>query len=200
MSTLVERISRIYDEGHDKELEDLLTDKQFADPNPRPAAVLIALTDRPQPGVILTQRPESMEKHPGQVAFPGGKLEPGEDAVQAALRETHEELAIDPVQVEIIGTSDIYHTGTGFSVTPVLGVIPPDLPIRPDPREVASHFEVPLTHLFNPGNYAEHKAIWQGAERTYYRMEYDGYIIWGVTAAIILNLARRMTLTELFDG
>nr|WP_234038400.1 MULTISPECIES: CoA pyrophosphatase [Sphingomonadales] len=181
-------------------MPDLLTDKQFAGRDPRPAAVLIPVTDRAEPGAILTQRPLDMRSHPGQVAFPGGKLDAGEDAVEAALREAHEELALDPSLVRVIGATDRYHTGTGFDVTPVLGVIPPDLPLVPNPGEVESWFEVPLSVLFDRSNYTENSAMWKGAERRYYEMHWEGYRIWGVTAAIIFNLSRRLDITESFGG
>ena len=197
---LVERLRTIFDEGHGVELPDLLTDREFADREPRPAAVLIPVTDRPEPGAILTQRPADMRKHPGQVAFPGGKLDPGEDAVEAALREAHEELALHPSHVRVIGATDRYHTGTGFDVTPVLGVIPPDLPLVANPGEVESWFEVPLSVLFDRSNYTENRAMWKGAERRFYEMHWEGYRIWGVTAAIIFNLSRRLEITEIFGG
>ncbi len=199
---LVDRLQAIFDEGHGIELPGLLTDKDLADRPPRPAAVLIPVTDRPReaggPGAILTQRPHDMRSHPGQVAFPGGKLDAGEDAVEAALREAHEELALDPALVHVIGATDRYHTGTGFDVTPVLGVIPPDLPLVPNPGEVESWFEVPLQVLFDRSNYTENQVMWKGAERRFYEMHWDGYRIWGVTAAIIFNLSRRLDITETF--
>ncbi len=200
VSELVTRLQTIFDEGHGVELPGLLTDREFADRDPRPAAVLIPVTDRPEPGAILTKRPHALRSHPGQVAFPGGKLDPGEDAVEAALREAEEELALDSAHVRVIGATDCYHTGTGFDVTPVLGVIPPDLPLVPNPGEVESWFEVPLSILFDRSNYTEHRAMWKGAERRYYEMHYEGYRIWGVTAAIIFNLSRRLEITESFGG
>ena len=161
------------------------------------AAVLVPVIDRPgQPSVLLTQRTMKLRTHSGQVAFPGGKLDPGEDAVEAALREAHEELALDPSLVRVIGATDRYHTGTGFDVTPVLGVIPPDLPLAPNPGEVDSWFEVPLKVLFDRSNYTEQRAQWRGAERRYYELHYEGYRIWGGTAAIIFNLSRRLEIPE----
>ena len=130
MSALFDRLSRLFEDGLARGAIDLLSDARFADAErTAEAAVLIAVTDRPDPGVILTQRPRTMRDHPGQVAFPGGKIDEGEDAVAAALREGWEELELDPASVRVIGTSDRYQTGTGFDITPVLGVIPPDLPL-----------------------------------------------------------------------
>jgi len=200
MSDLFDRLKRVFDDGHGEELDGLLTDEDFAEEGSRPAAVLVPVTQRERPGVILTRRPGNLRSHPGQVAFPGGKIDGGETPVEAALREADEELAIAPANVRVIGSSDVYVTGTGFEVTPVLGVIPADLPLVPNPGEVESWFEVPLDILFDRSNYAANTVVWKGAERTYFEMEYDGYRIWGVTAAIIANLSRRMRLTEMFDG
>jgi len=159
----------------------------------RAAAVLIAFTDRPNPGIILTQRPQWLRSHAGQVAFPGGKIDPGDrDAVDAALREAEEEIGLHRRDVMIAGTTDAYRSGSGYCITPVLGVIPPDLPLDPNPDEVEDWFEVPIDILFNPENYALHHAHWQGHDRHYYDMMWQGRRIWGVTAGIIINLARRM--------
>ena len=192
MSALFDRLTRLFDEGHGVELPDLRSDAHFAPPEIRPAAVLIAVTDRSDPGVILTHRPPDMRAHPGQVAFPGGKLDPGEDAVQAALREAHEELAINSSDVRIIGASDRYVTGTGYDVTPVLALIPPDLAIVPNPVEVADWFEAPLAFLLDPANHVARQAEWRGRVRSYIEIDGQGQRIWGVTAAIIANLARRL--------
>lgn len=192
MSALFDRLQRLFDEGHGVELPDLRTDAGFAPPVVRPAAVLIAVTDRLEPGVILTHRPEAMRAHAGQVAFPGGKLDPGEDAVTAALREAHEELAISSSDVRVIGASDRFVTGTGYDVTPVLGLVPPDLPITPNPVEVASWFEAPLGFLLDPANYLHKETQWQGRIRPYIEIDWQGHRIWGITAAILANLARRL--------
>ncbi len=201
MSALFERLADVFERGHRTDIPDLMTDARFATAErTADAAVLIAVTDRPDPGVILTQRPSGMRRHPGQVAFPGGKIDPGEDAVAAALREAHEELNLDPAHVRVIGATDRYQTGTGFDVTPVLGVIPPDLPLVPNPGEVDSWFEAPLRLMLEREHWAEHEVFWNGAMRRYLEYHHEGFRIWGVTAAIIANLARRIEITELFDA
>ncbi|MBM0169025.1 CoA pyrophosphatase [Altererythrobacter sp. C41] len=201
MSSLFDRLEALFEQGHRADIPDLLTDERFADASrTADAAVLIAVTDRPSPGVILTQRPHGMRDHPGQVAFPGGKIDPGETAVEAALREAEEELSMRPDHVRVIGTTDRYQTGTGFDVTPVLGVVPPDLPLIANPGEVEAWFEAPLDLLLDRDNWTEHEVFWRGATRRYLEYHYDGFRIWGVTAAIIANLARRIEYKALFDG
>lgn len=197
MTALFDRISRLFADGHARGAIELFSDERFAvAERTAEAAVLVAVTDRPDsdggPGVILTQRPRTMRDHPGQVAFPGGKLDPGEDAVTAALREGSEELGLDPAAVRVIGTTDRYKTGTGFDITPVLGVIPPDLPLVAHAREVESWFEAPLALLLDERNWTTSSVFWRGAERQFYEMAYGGYRIWGVTAAICANLSRRL--------
>ena len=157
-----------------------------------PAAVLVAITDRPDPGVILTVRREHLRTHAGQVAFPGGRIDAGEDAVAAALREAHEEILLDPALVEVVGTADAYRTVTDFLVTPVLGVIPPDLPLEPHEHEVADWFEAPLDFILDPRNQQRRSALFQGRERHYYEIDWNGRRIWGATAAMIVNLSRRL--------
>jgi 8-oxo-dGTP pyrophosphatase MutT (NUDIX family) len=168
---------------------DLLEERSKADV---PAAVLISITDRPDPGVILTVRREHLRTHAGQIAFPGGRLDPGEDAVSAALREAEEEILLDPAAVDVVGQIDEYRTVTGFIVTPVLGVVPSGLPLQPHEHEVADWFEAPLDFLLDPANQHQRTALFQGRTRHYYEIIWNERRIWGVTAAIIVNLSRRL--------
>lgn len=156
------------------------------------AAVLVAVTNRPTPGVLLTRRTETLRHHAGQVAFPGGRLDAGEDAVTAALREAEEEIALPRTAVSVVGTSDLYRTGTGFSITPVIGVVPPDLPLVPSEAEVAEVFEVPLDFLLDTRNHRQAAAMWQGRERRYVEMMWQEWRIWGATAGMLVNLSRRL--------
>lgn len=161
-----------------------------------PAAVLIAITDRTEPGVILTRRTETLRRHPGQIAFPGGRIDASDaDAVAAALREAHEEIALPSDRAHIIGTADRYRTGTGFDITPVLAVVPPDLALIAAEAEVAEVFEVPLTFLLDPANHGQGSGEWHGEVRRFTQIDWRGYRIWGATAGIIVNLARRLRWT-----
>lgn len=162
-----------------------------------PAAVLVAVVDRLDPTVILTVRLETMRKHPGQISFPGGRIDPGDDGpVSAALREAEEEIGLSPADVEVIGTGDLYRTITGFEVTPVVGIVRPDLPLSAHPGEVAAIFEAPLRHIMDPRHQIVRSAQWKGVERTYYEIEWEGRRIWGATAAMIVNLSRRLELVS----
>jgi 8-oxo-dGTP pyrophosphatase MutT (NUDIX family) len=137
-----------------------------------------------------------MRAHPGQIAFPGGRLDPGETAVEGALREAHEELGIHPKDVQVIGTSDLYRTGSGYEITPVIGVIPPDLPIVPNPAEVAQWFEAPAEFVLDPAN---QKTKWieaEGARHAFVEITWYDHRIWGVTGAILHNLARRLNWND----
>jgi 8-oxo-dGTP pyrophosphatase MutT (NUDIX family) len=164
---------------------------------PMPAAVLVPVVDRREPTVILTERPKTLRRHPGQISFPGGRIEPYDDGpVAAALREAREEIGLPPDRVEVIGTADLYRTVTGFDVIPVVGVVPPDLPLAPNPGEVADMFEAPLHFLLDPARQVERTVEWQGRLRTYYEILWQGRRIWGATAAMIVNLSRRLELTS----
>ena len=156
------------------------------------AAVLVGITDRPEPGIILTVRREHLRTHAGQVAFPGGRIDPGEDVVAAALREAHEEVLVPPALVEVVGAIEPYRTVTGYVVTPVLGVLPPDLALEPHEHEVADLFEAPLAFLLDPSNQQLRSALFQGRTRHYYEIVWNDRRIWGATAAMIVNLSRRL--------
>jgi 8-oxo-dGTP pyrophosphatase MutT (NUDIX family) len=158
----------------------------------REAAVLVAITDRVEPGVLLTVRREHMRTHAGQVSFPGGRLDPGEGAVAAALREAEEEIGLPRAQVHVWGLGDAYRTITGYAVTPVLGLVPPDLPLAPHEHEVADWFEAPLSFLLDPANQQRMTAEFQGRTRHYYQIDWQGRRIWGATAAMLVNLTRRL--------
>ena len=158
-----------------------------------PAAVLIAVTDRPEPGLILTQRPDTMRHHAGQIAFPGGRVDPGDvDAVAAALREAEEEVELPPHAVDLVGTLHPYRTVTSFDIVPVLGVIAPDLPLVPHAREVADVFEVPLDFVLDAANHGTQTVMFEGDERTYIEIMWGQRRIWGATAAMLVNLSARL--------
>ena len=156
------------------------------------AAVLMAITNRARPGIILTVRRENLRTHAGQIAFPGGRVDPGEDAVSAALREAKEEVLLDPSLVAIVGTLAPYRTVTSYTVTPVIGVIPPDLPLEPHEQEVGELFEAPLDFLLDPDNQHYRSALFQGQTRHYYEIIWNDRRIWGATAAMIVNFSRRL--------
>jgi len=157
------------------------------------AAVLIAVTDRADPGVILTRRTDTLSRHAGQVAFPGGRIDPGDsDAIAAALREAEEEIALPRTAVTVIGAADRYRTITNFEVTPVIGVVAPDLVFVPASAEVAEVFEVPLGFVLDSANHVEATVEFQGRNRHYYEITWNGHRIWGATAAMIVNLSRRL--------
>lgn len=185
------RIHQALDPALDIEIED---ERYLGDTvQHRAAAVLIPITDRAEPGVILTQRPTWLRSHAGQVAFPGGKVDDSdENSIFAALREAEEELNIPPARVEVIGVADTYYSGSGYSIAPVIGIIPPDLEIQPNPQEVEDWFEVPLAFLLDPANSIKKVANWNGQQRSYYDMQWGERRIWGVTAGIIANLVRRL--------
>jgi 8-oxo-dGTP pyrophosphatase MutT (NUDIX family) len=196
--TLADRLRAALIEGHARDIG--LAETDIRDPRIdeaqiafAPAAVLVAVTNRPEPGLILTQRSAALRKHPGQIAFPGGRMDPEDaDEIAAALREAHEEIALPPDQVDVIGISDRYHTFTGFDIVPVLGVVPPDLPLHPQEGEVDNWFELPLAHAFDPANRARRSVIFEGVERHFYEIRWQDRCIWGVTAAILVNLSRRL--------
>lgn len=195
MSTLFDRIAYRFEAGHNGEPPELFGDQRLEGITDfRPAAVLIAVTERAEPGFILLHRPSNMRAHPGQIAFPGGKIDAGETPVEAALREAWEELGIRSGDVRIIGATDAYRTHSGYEITPVLGIVPPDLEIVPNPAEVAQWFEAPAAFLLDPANQLERQVEWEDSMRTYYEITWQQHQIWGVTAALIVNLSRRLRI------
>ena len=160
----------------------------------RPAGVLVAAIDGPRgPEVVLTRRASHLKHHPGQIAFPGGKVDPGDDGpVGAALREAEEEVGLPRETVRVLGTLPAHETVTGFTITPVLAWIESPFEARPEPGEVDEVFTVPLAHLTNPGNYSVQSRLWQGRRRYYYTVPWGPYYIWGATARILRGLAERL--------
>jgi 8-oxo-dGTP pyrophosphatase MutT (NUDIX family) len=158
----------------------------------RPAAVLIPVVDRAEPAVLLTQRTE-LPNHPGQIAFPGGKIDPHDATpAAAALREAQEEIGLAPALIEPIGYLDLYLTFSGFRILPTLARVSPDFALTLCEAEVADAFEVPLAFLMDATNHALHSRDWKGIERRYYAMPYGERYIWGVTAGILRNLYERI--------
>jgi 8-oxo-dGTP pyrophosphatase MutT (NUDIX family) len=168
--------------------------------DPREAAVLVPLAMRPSGlTVLLTQRADNLSNHAGQVSFPGGSREPSDATpIAAALREAHEEVNLDPARVEVLGALPDYLTGTGFRVTPVVGLVHEPFTLAADSLEVASIFEVPLSFLMNPVHHQVRVLRWEGGERRFFAMPYpqEGcgvggvHFIWGATAGMLRNFYR----------
>ena len=161
---------------------------------PTPAAVLVPLINRPEGlSVLFTQRSRELPDHPGQISFPGGRIEPGDaDAGAAALREAEEEVGLAAERVTLLGRLSEYETVTGYRVTPVVGWVEPPFEIKADPVEVADVFEVPLAFLLEPGNQQRHFRMVGDQRRDYYAIPYGDRYIWGATAAMLLIFDRTL--------
>ncbi len=159
----------------------------------KPASVLVPIIDRSAPTVLLTQRTADLASHAGQVAFPGGKIEPADESpVAAALREAREEVGLAPILVEPIGYLDLYLTFSGFRILPTVARVKPEFTLTLNPGEVTEAFEVPLEFLMNPENHQRKTRDWKGIPRDYYAMPFGDRYIWGVTAGILRNLYERI--------
>ncbi len=168
----------------------------MTDRTPRDAAVLLAIVLRDVPTLLLTQRADTLSTHSGQIAFPGGKVDPGETAEQAALREAHEEVGLESRYVQVLGTLPRYVTGTAFHITPVVATVQPGFTLQANPAEVADMFEVPLAFLMNPANHARHAFEFQGHQREWFSMLWQdpqtlqSRFVWGATSGMLRNLYR----------
>jgi 8-oxo-dGTP pyrophosphatase MutT (NUDIX family) len=161
----------------------------------RPAGVLAAIVPSDDGlAVLLTKRSSALKHHPGQIAFPGGKQDEGDqDAIAAALREAEEEIGLPRTSVEVLGTLPMHETVTSFQVTPVIGYVADPFQIKPEAGEVDEVFAVPLAHVLNPENFAVQSRRWRGQQRHYYTVPYGPYYIWGATARMLRAWADRMT-------
>lgn len=159
----------------------------------KPAAVLVPIVDRSAPTVLLTLRTQELASHAGQVAFPGGKIDPQDESpVAAALREANEEIGLAPMLVEPIGYLDLYLTFSGFRIVPTVARVKPEFVLTLNPREVTEAFEVPLDFLMTPDNHLRKTRDWKGIAREYYAMPFENHYIWGITAGIVRNLYERV--------
>lgn len=156
----------------------------------RLAAVLVPIVLRDDgPSVLLTRRTDHLHHHPGQISFPGGRVEKADrTAADTALRETEEEIGLDRAHVELLGALPDYVTGTGFRVTPVVGLVRAPFELELDAFEVAEVFEVPLSHFLDPANHQRHAREFDGRLRHFYAMPYKDYFIWGATAGMLMSL------------
>ncbi|MGV8929726.1 MAG: CoA pyrophosphatase [Brevundimonas sp.] len=173
---------------------DLNPDAERLERTLRPAAVLIPVISGPGGvTVLMTRRSDSLASHTGQIAFPGGRLDAGETAVEAALREAFEEVALNPAVVDVLGVGDAYETGTGFLVTPVIGWLAMTPETTPSPDEVAEVFEVPWDFLMDPANHRRDSYDREGQPRRWYwAIPHEERYIWGVTAGIVRALRTRL--------
>jgi 8-oxo-dGTP pyrophosphatase MutT (NUDIX family) len=159
---------------------------------PRAAAVLVPVIAREKLTMLFTQRTDALPSHAGQIAFPGGKVEPSDrDVIETAQREAEEEIGLARSFTQPLGFLDPYLTGTGFRIVPVVALVKPGFELKLDPSEVAAAFEVPLDFLMNAGNHRRHSRTLRGQERFYHAMPYEDRYIWGATAGILKNMHER---------
>jgi 8-oxo-dGTP pyrophosphatase MutT (NUDIX family) len=178
-------------------LPEVRSEIRFSDRTALHASVLIPIVMREQPSVLLTERTQHLSDHSGQIAFPGGKADTGDvDAVATALREAQEEVGLDPVFVQVLGTMPHYVTGSAFIITPVVALVEAGFALRRNTNEVADIFEVPLEFLMNPAHHQRHVFESQGLQREWFSMPYqDGSterFIWGATAGMLRNFYRML--------
>lgn len=175
------------DDLNQAEIEEMTKDLRLA-------AVLVPLVEHAdEPSILLTRRADHLEKHSGQVAFPGGKVEDSDATpIAAALRETEEEIGLDASHIEIAGVLDTYQTGTGFLILPVVGFVKPGFTLTPDKNEVADVFEMPAHIALSTQNWKTDSGEWKGRMWNFYSMDYQGYNIWGATAGMLMHMSRRI--------
>jgi len=188
ISRLTDALARPVGESSDFDLNPvLLPDSRIL----RPAAVLIAVWLRPDGArLILTKRASHLKHHPGQIAFPGGKVDAGDSGPEAAaLREAWEEIGLPPEKVQVLGRLPSHETVTNYLITPILGLVRDDFTIRPEAGEVDEVFTVPLVHVLDPARFVIEGRVWKGQPRRYFAVPYGPHYIWGATARILRNLA-----------
>ncbi len=171
---------------------DMVADFAVMEPA-RPAAVLIPIVARDELMVLFTQRTTNLSTHAGQIAFPGGRVDPEDASItDAALREAEEEIGLDRRFVEPLGFIDSYRTGTGFRISPVVAIVAPGFTLTLNPAEVSDVFEVPLQFLMDQNNHQRHEREWRGRRRSFYAMPYGERYIWGATAGMLKNMHARL--------
>ena len=192
----LDAVDRVADEAGRTRSDNDLNPGWDNHPEARPAAVLAPIIKRASGWTMLfTERAKETPAHPGQISFPGGRVQASDaNAVETALRETHEEVGLERRFIETIGAWDRYDTITGYRVTPIVGLVDPGFDLILDPREVAAVFEAPLDFLMDPANHEKREAEYRGRRRFYYVMPYEGHFIWGATAGMIRALYERLYL------